>query len=124
MTDTVGYTIIAMIVGVLPVFFKEDNLINHSPAFYVTYIPTPVVLLTEVDGSQNVYIAPEAFKVASAEFGDEIEFWQNALPGKLKGQLSSVSILLEFNKRRSSQSYRKFSCLELESCVSTAKIHS
>ncbi|RDB24235.1 Peptidase S41 family protein ustP [Hypsizygus marmoreus] len=60
-------------------------------SFYLTYIPAPLVLLTEVDGSQNVYIAPEAFKVASAEFGDEIKFWQNALPGDLKGKLSSLS---------------------------------
>jgi hypothetical protein len=60
-------------------------------AFYVTYLPIPLVLLTERDGSQNVYIAPEAFKVASAEFGDEIQFWQDALPGQLKGKLSSVS---------------------------------
>jgi len=58
----------------------------------VTYIPIPVVLLTEVDGTQNVYIAPEAFNVTSAEFGEEIEFWQNALPGTLKGKLSLVSL--------------------------------
>ena len=61
-------------------------------AFYVSYIPIPVVLITEVDGTQNVYIAPEAFNVTSAEFGEEIEFWQNALPGNLKGKLSLVSL--------------------------------
>ena len=30
--------------------------------------------LVEPDSSQYVYIAPEAFKVASAKFKDEIEF--------------------------------------------------
>lgn len=59
-------------------------------AFFVNYLPTPLVLLTDSSGNQAVHIAPEAFKVASAEFPDQIEFWQNALPGKLKGQLASV----------------------------------
>ncbi|KZT01062.1 uncharacterized protein LAESUDRAFT_816144 [Laetiporus sulphureus 93-53] len=40
---------------------------------------------------KHVHIAPEAFEVASAEFGEEIEWWQEALPGELKGQLSSLS---------------------------------
>ncbi|KAJ7597534.1 hypothetical protein C8J56DRAFT_322295 [Mycena floridula] len=60
-------------------------------SLYISYIPTPVVLLTDADGSQNVHIAPEAFAVASAEFGDEIAFWQDSLPGELRGQLSSLS---------------------------------
>lgn len=68
------------------------DFLSSSSALYVTYLPTPLVLLTEQDGSQNVYIAPEAYKVASEEFKDEIAFWQNALPGKLKGQLSSVRL--------------------------------
>ena len=61
-------------------------------ALYLTYIPLPLVLLTTSDGSQHVHIAPEAFKVASNEFKDNIEFWQQALPGHLKGQLASVCI--------------------------------
>ncbi|KAJ6625541.1 hypothetical protein B0H10DRAFT_1782971 [Mycena sp. CBHHK59/15] len=60
-------------------------------SLYISYLPTPLVLLTALDGSQNVHIAPEAFSVASAEFPDEIEFWQHSLPGHLKGQLSSLS---------------------------------
>ncbi|KAJ3516434.1 hypothetical protein NLJ89_g1137 [Agrocybe chaxingu] len=60
-------------------------------SLYVTYLPLPLVLLTAKDGSQDVYIAPEAFKVASDEFKEEIEFWQQALPGQLKGQLASLS---------------------------------
>ncbi|KAF8161177.1 hypothetical protein B0H34DRAFT_781781 [Crassisporium funariophilum] len=60
-------------------------------SLYVTYLPIPLALLTTEAGSQDVYIAPEAFAVASAEFEDEIEFWQNALPGHLKGQLASLS---------------------------------
>ncbi|KAI0074081.1 hypothetical protein K474DRAFT_1602120 [Panus rudis PR-1116 ss-1] len=58
---------------------------------YLTFVPTPLVLLTDAKGVQNVHIAPEAFTVASAEFADEIDFWQNALPGKLKGKLASLS---------------------------------
>uniref|UniRef100_A0A0W0FH16 Uncharacterized protein n=1 Tax=Moniliophthora roreri TaxID=221103 RepID=A0A0W0FH16_MONRR len=60
-------------------------------SIFISYLPLPLVLLTEPRGGQNVYIAPEAFKVASAEFKDEIEFWQNALPGELQGQLESLS---------------------------------
>ncbi|KAH9485462.1 Peptidase S41 family protein ustP [Psilocybe cubensis] len=60
-------------------------------SLYVTYLPLPLVLLTAGDGSQNVHIAPEAFRVASAEFKDGIDFWQETLPGHLKGQLASLS---------------------------------
>ncbi|KAF9051220.1 hypothetical protein BDZ89DRAFT_1154116 [Hymenopellis radicata] len=60
-------------------------------AFFVTYLPVPLVLLTGEDGSQAVHIAPEAYQVAKAEFGDNLEFWENALPGNLKGQLRSLS---------------------------------
>lgn len=60
-------------------------------ALFLTFLPIPVVLLTDKDGSQNVHIAPEAFSVASTEFADEIQVWQNALSGPLKGQLSTVS---------------------------------
>ena len=41
-----------------------------------------------------MHIAPEAFAVASAEFADEIQVWQDALPGALKGKLESVSLSL------------------------------
>ncbi|KAJ7924911.1 hypothetical protein B0H13DRAFT_1976670 [Mycena leptocephala] len=60
-------------------------------SFYISYLPTPLVLLTAPDGSQNVHIAPEAFTIASAEFPDQIEFWQDSLPGNLKGKLASLS---------------------------------
>ncbi|KAG6832421.1 hypothetical protein H0H87_001581 [Tephrocybe sp. NHM501043] len=60
-------------------------------SLYVTYLPIPLVLLTNSDGTQNVYIAPEAFKVATAEFGEDIQFWENALSGELNGKLSSLS---------------------------------
>ncbi|KAJ3909178.1 hypothetical protein F5879DRAFT_792150 [Lentinula edodes] len=60
-------------------------------SLYISYLPTPLVLLTAADGRQSVHIAPEAFAVASAEFGEEIEFWQNALPGKLQGQLETLN---------------------------------
>ncbi|PPQ79960.1 hypothetical protein CVT25_003032 [Psilocybe cyanescens] len=60
-------------------------------SLYVTYLPLPLVLLTAPDGSQNVHIAPEAFKVSSTEFKDGIDFWQESLPGHLKGELASLS---------------------------------
>ena len=52
-----------------------------------------MVYLTDAFGHQSVHIAPEAFTVATAEFGDEVSVWQNALPGALKGKLESVSAL-------------------------------
>ncbi|KDR75803.1 hypothetical protein GALMADRAFT_248517 [Galerina marginata CBS 339.88] len=60
-------------------------------SLYITYLPLPLVLLTAKDGSQNVHIAPEAFKVASNEFEDGIDFWQESLPDHLKGKLASLS---------------------------------
>ncbi|KAL1695448.1 hypothetical protein GGG16DRAFT_45350 [Schizophyllum commune] len=56
-------------------------------SLYVTYLPTPLVV---VDG-HDVHIAPEAFDVASVEFGEDISFWQEALPGDLKGNLHKLS---------------------------------
>ncbi|KAJ4483317.1 hypothetical protein J3R30DRAFT_3285060 [Lentinula aciculospora] len=67
-------------------------VINYCyDSLYISYLPTPLVLLTAADGQQNVHIAPEAFTVASAEFGEEIEFWQSILPGKLRGQLETLN---------------------------------
>ncbi|KAI8972883.1 hypothetical protein BD414DRAFT_448245 [Trametes punicea] len=60
-------------------------------SLFLTFLPTPLVLLTDSSGDQSVHIAPEAFEVATAEFGDEVQFWQNALPGTLQGQLASLS---------------------------------
>jgi hypothetical protein len=68
---------------------SEVQLLSLA-AFYISYLPTPLVLLTAPDGSQNVHIAPEAFTIASAEFPDQIDFWQDSLPGNLKGKLASV----------------------------------
>ncbi|KAK7005599.1 hypothetical protein R3P38DRAFT_3326167 [Favolaschia claudopus] len=59
--------------------------------FISAYLPTPLALLTAEDGTQQVHIAPEAFSIASAEFPDQIEFWQASLDGNLKGQLASLS---------------------------------
>ena len=47
-------------------------------SLFLTFIPFPVVLLNDEAGRQHLHIAPEAFKVASAEFADEIGFWQSA----------------------------------------------
>lgn len=70
----------------------------------MTYLPLPLVLLTSEDGGQDVHIAPEAFSVAKAEFGEEIKFWQDALPDTLKGKLESVSLLEKI--------HTLFSCLQ------------
>ncbi|KAJ7485636.1 hypothetical protein FB451DRAFT_1027378 [Mycena latifolia] len=60
-------------------------------SLFLNFLPIPLALLTEKDGSQNVHIVPEAFQVASVEFADEISVWQDALPGPLKGKLESLS---------------------------------
>ena len=73
----------------LPILFAQG--------LYITYLPLPLALLTAEDNAQHVYISPEAFKIASREFKDEIEFWQQALPGHLKGQLASVLLLPIFS---------------------------
>ncbi|KAK0195495.1 hypothetical protein F5146DRAFT_1100975 [Armillaria mellea] len=68
--------------------FKRVNdghcvVLNYCyDSLYVSYLPTPLVLLSD---------PPEAFSVASAEFGHEIEYWQKRLPGTLKGKLESLS---------------------------------
>lgn len=66
------------------------SIIQQPLALYVTYIPLPLVFLTKADGTQAVHIAPEAFQVASAEFYDQMSYWQSVLPGHIQGQLSSV----------------------------------
>jgi hypothetical protein len=55
--------------------------------------------MTESDGSQNVYIAPEAFAVVSSAFPDQIHFWQESLPDPLKGKLASVRVSTNFRLR-------------------------
>ncbi|KAJ7188135.1 hypothetical protein C8R46DRAFT_1157283 [Mycena filopes] len=59
------------------------------------YIQLPAPTPRSIDCRQMAHrmftVAPEAFTVASAEFPDQIEFWQNSLPDHLKGRLSSVS---------------------------------
>ncbi|KAF4616286.1 hypothetical protein D9613_008331 [Agrocybe pediades] len=62
-----------------------------NDALFTNFLPIPLALITEASGAQNVHIAPEAFQVASAEFPDQIDVWQNALPGPLKGKLASLS---------------------------------
>ncbi|TFK20772.1 hypothetical protein FA15DRAFT_673173 [Coprinopsis marcescibilis] len=66
-------------------------------SLYISYLPLPLSLLTEADGSQNIYISPEAYILSSAEFADSLEFWQDALPGGLKLQSLSGAKVLEIN---------------------------
>ncbi|KAF8069164.1 hypothetical protein FPV67DRAFT_1448960 [Lyophyllum atratum] len=58
---------------------------------FVNYLPIPLALLSAPDGTQSVHITPEAFNVAKVEFPDQIQVWQDALPGPLKGKLESLS---------------------------------
>ncbi|KAF9522264.1 hypothetical protein CPB83DRAFT_911433 [Crepidotus variabilis] len=79
---------------VCPLSFSISSLKNITfpqDGLYINYLPLPLSLITDSDGQQSIRIAFEAFDVASAEFSDQIEFWQNTLPGALKGKLSSLS---------------------------------
>lgn len=60
-------------------------------SLWVTYLPLPLSLLSEEDGSQNIHVSPEAFTLASAEFADSLQWWQDALPSDLKGRLAELS---------------------------------
>ncbi|KAH8102308.1 hypothetical protein BXZ70DRAFT_68187 [Cristinia sonorae] len=64
---------------------------NCYDSVWQSFLPTPLVLLTDNHGKQNIHIAPEAYSVVLNAFPDQVDFWQNALPGKLKGKLSSLS---------------------------------
>lgn len=71
-----------------------------SEALFLTFVPTPLVLLTDLDGTQNVHIAPEAFDVSSAAFGNETLTWEKALPEgvTLKSVRTSLALkLLQFS---------------------------
>ena len=47
---------------------------------YTTYVPAPLVLLEDSDGSQNIYVAPEAYTVFSQDFfSGQVDVWQAAL---------------------------------------------
>ncbi|KAI0343270.1 hypothetical protein BDW22DRAFT_1413290 [Trametopsis cervina] len=73
---------------------NDGHCVYINPCYdslFLTFLPVPLVHLTDSGGNQNVHIAPEAFNVSSTEFADEIQVWQNALPGPLKGQLQSLS---------------------------------
>ena len=60
------------------------TFIDLPLAAFINYLPIPLVLLTDSQGNQDVHIAPEAFAVASAEFPDQIDIWQDATDGKLE----------------------------------------
>ncbi|KAJ2928316.1 hypothetical protein H1R20_g8781, partial [Candolleomyces eurysporus] len=48
-------------------------------------------VMIDEDGSQAVHIAPEAYDLAVAEFGDSLWFWEASLPRPLTGGLASLS---------------------------------
>ena len=61
-------------------------------ALFLTYLPTPLVLLTDRFGIQTVHIAPEAFTVASAEFGDEAQTQVEAPAPKAPAQVEATDL--------------------------------
>ncbi|TFK48991.1 hypothetical protein OE88DRAFT_1737208 [Heliocybe sulcata] len=64
-------------------------------SLFVSYLPTPLVLLSDENGQQDVYIAPEAFTVVSEEFPDQIDYWENVLPEHLTlSTLSGAKVLM------------------------------
>ncbi|KZT25626.1 hypothetical protein NEOLEDRAFT_1064684 [Neolentinus lepideus HHB14362 ss-1] len=72
-----------------------DCLTNDLSTLFISYLPTPLVLLNDGDGAQNVHIAPEAFTVAAEEFPDQIDYWEGVLPEHLTlSALSGVKVLL------------------------------
>lgn len=77
---------------------KDSKLMpHHSSALFLTFVPTPLALLTDSDGTQNVHIAPEAFNVSSAAFGSEIRTWEEVLPEGVT--LESVTVHLTISNR-------------------------
>ncbi|KAH8077074.1 hypothetical protein BXZ70DRAFT_705743 [Cristinia sonorae] len=58
---------------------------------FLNFLPIPLVYITDNRGVQHVHIAKDAFEVASKEFADQIDVWQNALPRNLRGKLSSLN---------------------------------
>lgn len=66
---------------------------DGSKAAFLSFVPTPLVLLTDSDGEQAVHIALEAYNVTSVEFADQMDVWRDALPDSFEGDLSSVSRL-------------------------------
>ncbi|KAH8828086.1 hypothetical protein DL96DRAFT_1797327 [Flagelloscypha sp. PMI_526] len=64
---------------------------SYQHAAWISFIPLPLVLLTDKEGVQHVHIAPEAYNVSKREFKEELEFWENVLPSDMKGGLKSLS---------------------------------
>ncbi|KAJ3759694.1 hypothetical protein EV360DRAFT_41436 [Lentinula raphanica] len=66
-------------------------------SLFLNFLPIPLALLTDSNGIQSVHIAPAAFAVASAEFSDEIDVWQEALPPTIQLETASRYLLLSID---------------------------
>jgi len=66
-------------------------------ALWVNYVPAPLVLLAEENDTQAIYISKSAFNISGAMFGDDLQFWQDALPGNLSGRLDLVRPKLDLS---------------------------
>ncbi|KAF5371801.1 hypothetical protein D9758_003452 [Tetrapyrgos nigripes] len=71
--------------------------ISRIVALFLNFLPIPLVLLSTPSGTQTVSIAPEAFNVSSAEFPDEIDVWQSALPDGIALESLSGATVLSIN---------------------------
>ena len=88
-------------------------------SLFLNFLPIPVVLLNNAEGKQQLHISPEAFEVASAEFADEIGFWESAT----HLNLSQVRAVLPFGIQ-SYIIYHLISYRERQYWQSMTRIHS
>ncbi|EJD45414.1 hypothetical protein AURDEDRAFT_165629 [Auricularia subglabra TFB-10046 SS5] len=64
-------------------------------SLFVTYNPFPLVVTQSPLGAiGSIHIAPEAFDVASAEFADEVSFWQGVKGLKDLASFNGAQVLL------------------------------
>ncbi|KAF5360262.1 hypothetical protein D9758_009178 [Tetrapyrgos nigripes] len=73
------------------------KLISLQDAVYINFLPIPLVQLTDTYGAQTINIAPEAYKVASAEFADQISVWEAALPDGISLESLDGATVLSIN---------------------------
>ncbi|KAH8091645.1 hypothetical protein BXZ70DRAFT_1011051 [Cristinia sonorae] len=91
-----GFDVHVDVVKTLKTGLPDGNVYYRDTCYddlWESFIPTPLALLRDKKGREGIYITPDAWKVVSntEEFADQIEIWQNALPGKLKGNLAALS---------------------------------
>jgi len=76
--------------GHLLTCLSDLRRVSDSAGLWVNYVPAPLSLLAGENGTQGVYISQSAFNISKAMFGEDLQFWQNVLPGELEGHLDLV----------------------------------